>query len=360
MDTLGVFFDLITRSIGRNNNGCHKPSDKEWLTLYKMSCQQAVAGLMFLGIEKLPKDKKPPLQLLLEWYAMKEQIAAQNRLLNKRTAEACRFFKKNGFDNVILKGQGVAQLYPHPECRTPGDIDIWVAGGREKIYEFARKKGPLEGVNYHHIHYHLFDDVEVEVHNTPSDLNNPFDNRKLQHYFKGVSPALCNNTLELEEGKITVPTDEFNVFFILLHIYHHYLNEGIGLRQIIDYYYVLKNASKESKESATKRIKEFRMARFARGIMWILHDILGLEEEYLILEPDKKRGQVILDEVLVSGNFGHYDPRINRKMKSSAVGRMISSTKGLARKMSEHPSEILWNIPFRFGVWFWRSFLLKK
>ena len=354
------FLKILQSSLTDSSANLIDLSEKDWFFIYKMSCQQAVAGLMFLGIEKLPKDKKPPLKMLLEWYAMKEQIAAQNRLLNKRAAEACQFFKKNGFDNVILKGQGVAQLYPHPECRTPGDIDIWVAGGRKKIYEFARKKGPLKGVNYHHILYHLFDDVEVEVHNTPSDLNNPFDNRKLQRYFREVCPTLCSNTLELEEGKITVPTAEFNVFFILLHIYHHYLNEGIGLRQIIDYYYVLKNASKESKESAKQRIKEFRMAKFAKGIMWILHDTLGMEEEYLIFEPDKKRGQVILDEILIGGNFGHYDPRINRKMKSSAVGRMITSTKGLARKMSEHPSEILWNIPFRFGVWFWRSFLLRK
>ena len=36
-----------------------------------------------------------------------------------------------------------------------------------------------------------------------------------------------------------IPTVEFNIIFQLTHIYSHLMNEGIGLRQLVDYYYVL-------------------------------------------------------------------------------------------------------------------------
>ena len=42
-----------------------------------------------------------------------------------------------------------------------------------------------------------------------------------------------------EQGEIAIPTVEFNLIFQLTHIYAHLMNEGIGLRQLLDYYYVL-------------------------------------------------------------------------------------------------------------------------
>ena len=42
-----------------------------------------------------------------------------------------------------------------------------------------------------------------------------------------------------EQGEIAIPTVEFNLIFQLTHIFSHLMNEGIGLRQLVDYYYVL-------------------------------------------------------------------------------------------------------------------------
>ena len=115
-----------------------------------------------------------------------------------------------------IEGARDTTLYPNPLLRTSGDIDIWLSGGRPNIYNFARSKVGLQGVTYKHIHYPLHKDAEVEVHITPGHLFSPIENCKLQ---EGV-------------GRISVPTDEFNRVYILLHIYRHLFGEGIGLRQV--------------------------------------------------------------------------------------------------------------------------------
>lgn len=133
-----------------------------------------------------------------------------------------------------IEGARDTTLYPNPLLRTSGDIDIWLSGGRPNIYNFARSKVGLQGVTYKHIHYPLHKDAEVEVHITPGHLFSPIENCKLQRYFEICSEEPFLHEVNLHEGvgRISVPTDEFNRVYILLHIYRHLFGEGIGLRQV--------------------------------------------------------------------------------------------------------------------------------
>ena len=42
-------------------------------------------------------------------------------------------------------------------------------------------------------------------------------------------------------GAVAIPTLSFNIVYQLYHLYHHYFYEDVGLRQIVDYYYVILN-----------------------------------------------------------------------------------------------------------------------
>ncbi|MQN14742.1 nucleotidyltransferase family protein, partial [Prevotella copri] len=82
--------------------------------------------------------------------------------------------------------------------------------------------------------------VEVEVHYRPSFLQCFWHNRKLQKYYGMVKEEQFSHRAMLgEQGEIAIPTAEFNLIFQLTHIFSHLMNEGIGLRQLVDYYYVL-------------------------------------------------------------------------------------------------------------------------
>lgn len=355
-----LFFELIRIALGQQEMFLSRPSVEQWRELYQFSIIQTIVGVLFSALERLPEAQRPPKDVLLKWYMMKERIVQTNRLLNQRAVETMFFFRNEGFDCCILKGQGVATLYPAPLLRISGDIDIWLGGGRDKIYKFARDRVGLQGLTYQHIHYPLHKDVEVEVHTTPGHLFSPFTNRKLQRLFDIYAKEQFCNEVELPEGvgKICVPTDEFNRIYILLHIYGHLFGEGIGLRQVLDYYYVLHQPdTEESKVRTVEILRGLKMLRFTRAMMWVQQEVFGLEDEYLLVEPDEVEGRFLLSEIMLAGNFGKYDARIDRKNHHKLIPRVWNSMKRNWKFLMRYPHEMIWNLPFRIYQYIWRSFL---
>ena len=198
-------------------------------------------GVLFDGIKKLPAEhvgmKK---ELLLQWMAESQMLEKANVRLNDAAIQVSEWFRKKGFRTCILKGQGNALLYPKPYSRTPGDIDIWVEGGDKRVISFVRSISPHEKACYHHIEFPSYKGGEVEVHYRPSFLLCFWHNRKLQKYYERVKEEQFSHQVMLgEQGEIAIPTVEFNLIYQLTHIFSHLMNEGIGLRQLLDYYYVL-------------------------------------------------------------------------------------------------------------------------
>ena len=217
-------------------------SRKELLTLlYRKLLILRIYSVLFDGIKKLPAEyvgmKK---ELLLQWMAESQMLEKVNVRLNDAAIQVSEWFRKKGFRTCILKGQGNALMYPNPYSRTPGDIDIWVEGEDKRVISFVRSISPHEKACYHHIEFPSYKGVEVEVHYRPSFLLCFWHNRKLQKYYERVKEQQFSHRVMLgEQGEIAIPTAEFNLIFQLTHIYSHLMNEGIGLRQLVDYYYVL-------------------------------------------------------------------------------------------------------------------------
>ena len=198
-------------------------------------------GVLFDGIKKLPAEHVGmEKELLLQWMAESQMLEKANVRLNDTAIQVSEWFRKKGFRTCILKGQGNALMYPNPYSRTPGDIDIWVEGGDKRVISFVRSISPHEKACYHHIEFPSYKGMEVEVHYRPSFLLCFWHNRKLQKYYERVKEEQFSHQVMLgEQGEIAIPTVEFNLIFQLTHIFSHLMNEGIGLRQLLDYYYVL-------------------------------------------------------------------------------------------------------------------------
>ena len=236
-----IFFDFLRFSIGSAKEIPGSLKEADWKELYAIAKKQCLVGVLFDGIKKLPVEhvgmKK---ELLLQWMAESQMLEKANVRLNDAAIQVSEWFRKKGFRTCILKGQGNALLYPNPYSRTPGDIDIWVEGGDKRVISFVRSISPHEKACYHHIEFPSYKGVEVEVHYRPSFLLCFWHNRKLQKYYERVKEEQFSHLVMLgEQGEIAIPTVEFNLIFQLTHIYAHLMNEGIGLRQLVDYYYVL-------------------------------------------------------------------------------------------------------------------------
>ena len=224
-----------------------------WQHLYSFAFKQALLGLCFDGIESLGKEypeelKKNPIErdLLMAWMGAAQQIHRQNMKVNAVAGKLYSMLREDGLRCCILKGQGNALMYPNAYSRNPGDIDVWVNASREQITEYAKKHFKLgDDIRYQHIETSV-DGVPVELHFFPCTMNNPIYNARLQKWFKRNADLQCSNVVSLPDGigEIAIPTMAFNVIYQLTHLYHHFFDEGIGMRQIIDYFLVVNDFSK--------------------------------------------------------------------------------------------------------------------
>ena len=235
-----IFFDFLRFCIGSAKEIPGSLKEVDWKELYAIAQKQALLGVLFHGIRRLPKELAPEQKLLMQWMVMAEQIRKQNIRLFLDSVKVCKNFENEGFANCILKGQGNALLYPDPYIRTPGDIDIYLSGGRRKIMKYVDQVCPNQVMRYHHVDFPVMK-TAIEVHFTPSYMFFPVHNRRMQKWFGKVMDLQCSNVVTLPDGygEITVPTTNFNVIYILSHLYRHVFTEGIGLRQLLDYYFVI-------------------------------------------------------------------------------------------------------------------------
>ena len=241
-DQQRIFFEFLRFCIGTVQEVPSSLKGADWRVLYAMARKQCLVGVLFDGIKRLPADVGMDKELLFQWMAQNQTLRKANARLDKAAVEVAEWFGRKGFRTCVLKGQGNALLYPSGMERTPGDIDLWVDGGDRKVVSFVRSLSPDEKVCYHHIGFPEYNGVEVEVHFRPSFLFCFRHNRRLQGYYERVMDEQFAHRVKLGgQGEVAVPKAEFNLIFQLTHIFSHLMNEGIGLRQLLDYFFVLKN-----------------------------------------------------------------------------------------------------------------------
>ena len=220
--------------------------------------------------------------------------------------------------------------------------------------QLTKDKGCVGKEMLNHIEL-MINGIAVELHPTPAILNNPLYNHRLQKWLKRNVDLQCSNVVELPDdaGEIAVPTCAFNVVYQLLHLYHHYFYEGVGLRQIVDYYYVVINdEALIIRDTLQEELKHLGLWKFAGAVMYVLHEALGLPEEKMIALMDVKRGKLLLEEILQGGNFGKYDKR--NDFGNSSIGHNLQRLCRDLRLVRFYPAEALSEPIFRVWHFFWR------
>lgn len=415
-----IFFEFLRFCIGTVQEVPSSMKGADWRVLYAMARKQCLVGVLFDGIKRLPADVGMDKGLLFQWMAQNQTLRKANARLDKAAVEVAEWFGKKGFRTCVLKGQGNALLYPSGMERTPGDIDLWVDGGDRKVVSFVRSLSPDEKVCYHHIGFPEYNGVEVEVHFRPSFLFCFRHNRRLQGYYERVMDEQFAHRVKLGgQGEVAVPKAEFNLIFQLTHIFTHLMNEGIGLRQLLDYFFVLKNtdfigntdgdaffANTDCTDNTDRiggnaesggfwantncsdntdriggnvdgdgfllntnctdltdrgllqdELRRLGLWEFAGAVMYIMKEVFGLEDNRLIVPPDVKRGRLVLKEVLEAGNFGQYDKR--NWFGHSALGHNLQRLYRDMRLVRYFPEEALSEPFFRIWHFFWRKSIVR-
>ena len=336
----------------------------DWRQLYTFASRQALLGFCFDGIERLTKEfseelKQNPMgrDLLMTWMGAAQQIRRQNVKVNAVAGKLYSKFREDGLRCCILKGQGNALMNPNPYSRTPGDIDVWVNARREDIAEYAKTHFEIgDDIRFHHLET-SFDGVPVELHFFPGIMNNPIYNARLQKWFKRNADLQCSNVVSLPDGigEIAIPTTAFNVIYQLTHLYHHFFDEGIGMRQIIDYYYVVNNDELlVIGDTLQRELKYLGLWKFAGAVMYVLHEALGLPEEKMIAPMDEKRGKLLLAEILNGGNFGQHFTKYGHFTQQGMAKKYFLKIWRNMHFVRYYPAEALSEPIFRTWHFFWR------
>lgn len=340
-------------------------SNMDWRQLYSFATKQTIIGICFDGIKRLSEEypeelKKNPIErdLLMTWMGVSQQIRRQNMKVNGVAAKLYSMLREDGLRCCILKGQGNALMYPNAYSRNPGDIDVWVNASHEQITEYAKKHFELgDDIRYQHIETSV-DGVPVELHFFPGIMNNPIYNTRLQKWFKRNADLQCSNVVSLPDGigEIAIPTTAFNVVYQLTHLYHHFFDEGIGMRQIIDYYFVasMLNVNCEMLTWLPKELKYLGLWKFAGAVMYVLHEALGISEEKMIAPMDEKRGKLLLAEILNGGNFGKHFTKYGHFTQQGMAKKYFLKIWRNMHFVRYYPAEALSEPFFRTWHFFWR------
>jgi len=252
-------FDLI--SLLRGVDPENPLSEDEWMSIFIAAKRQSLLGVTFALVENLSADLRPTRKIMLSWMAMQGRIIALNKLVDKRASEVTEIVGGMGFRSCVLKGQGVARLYPRPELRQPGDIDLLVEGDRNDVLEKLGTKYKVGYRYYHHTDVTIFDDIEVEIHHIPTWLCNPFLDKRLQMFFKSSREDIFNSG---QRNGFNYPKVEFDAIYSLVHIYRHVFNEGVGLRQVMDYNYILRAIPRESRLPIAELLVKLGLGKVCR------------------------------------------------------------------------------------------------
>lgn len=340
----------------------------DWRELVELSYRQGVAAIAVDGLQKV-YESNPSLELALdspeleavkyEWFGVIFDTESRSRNVSDRARELYSFFAKAGFRSCLLKGQGVAQLYPVPSHRTPGDIDLWVEGGRDDVLDYVISKGVKIGnVDSKHCDAEFFGDVSVEIHSLPSYSFDPLCWWRLKRWASqqvGIQASLFDPGVGF-----AYPSMDFNLVYILHHIYRHIFIEGVGLRQVTDYACVLRHSAKADRKAVWQMVCSFKMKRFAAGMMWVMRECFHIDDSLLLCAPSESEGRFLLNEFWYGGGFGRYDSRYTLDYSGSTLRLGVSQFRRNLSFLAHYPNEVLWSPFWKLWHWCWMKNYAQK
>ena len=389
MFAVDICFEFLQVALGTRQSLSRPLYVNDWLTFYIFCKQQALLGVGFAAVEQLHEQgMECPKELRMRWMAAALRIEAMSGKQNRQCRELTELLEHDGLRCCILKGQGNLQNYPErlKLRRNPGDIDVWcIYHGCQSLIKYARTlnaEGKKNKAVYHHIKANVFDDTEVELHYRPSFLHSLIRNYRMQRFFSSHADECMKNKNHLG---FATPTPSVNVIYQMCHLFSHFLETGIGLRQMMDYYFLLMQWHKQvgnveygvlsdgrqekqsqgmwseglgtpimSKEEVMHTLRSFGMGKFAAAVMWVLHEVFAMPIHYYICEPNEKEGRKLLAEIMRGGNFGHYDERGKKLRNGGTIPHAVWKLKRVMRLASSYPEEALCEPFFRVWHWGWR------
>ena len=327
-----VFFDLVRNALW--NSPVTLPADfKEWKPVLRLAKEQAMTALVAKAmmsrqdiVDSLPKNVVAKLrQEMIENLGVYSKSNCTLQVLVKALMET-------GVEPVLLKGLGLAQLYPSPEVRQCGDIDLYVGvEDYRKSYDVLKafadeiEDQSVLAEDCKHFHCTLAC-IPVEVHKYAEVYPSLMLDSIYQRY---ASDGLSQGLVDVGFGdvKVHTPSDNFNAFYVFSHLWNHFLSGGVGLRQVCDWAVLLHSrAAVIDREYLRGVLSGMKLMVPWQTFGCIAVDVLGLKSDDFPFydRKYKRKSEKVLRRIMNEGNFGQQTDFMRNPTKGYGYEKLFS------------------------------------
>ncbi len=266
--------------------------------------------------------------------AMRNNLLSQMRLKQMLTS-AVALLRQHNIEPVLLKGFGLAMLYPNPNLRQFGDIDLFVGlGDFHEACNLLRTLpggynwGDEEDVGKH---YNIeFGNYPMEIHRVSADVVDP---KEAETYAAIERDGLFDHPQRIDcDGlDITIPSKEFMVFYTFFHAWEHFLTSGVGWRQISDVAMVLHTYYGQLDLDKLRHwFITMHLMKPWQAFGYLMVEHLGLTEaEMPFYDASVRRtAQRLYHNVMEAGNFSR-NSKFKQRHPKNKLARKIHSFIGI-------------------------------
>ena len=285
-------------------------SREQWENILQLAKSHAVLPLLY---EALKKNKSLPRDLFETVQTISKQTVLQFYKLLYLTNYIVKLLEKESVSVLVLKGASTAALYPIPELRKSGDVDLLVAKREDlkKTCEILEKHFFLlkeKQLSNHHLEFESKDGIVIEIHTA---LAEPFDNQKVNNLLKDISIEYYNHIQKRDiiGSRLPVPEDAYHAFYLLLHMLQHFLRAGFGLKLLCDWViFWNRDISDNDKENFQQLVRSCGLYGFLERVTAVCVHFLGLEETKVnflkVSSISKEETMEFIMEILEAEEFG--------------------------------------------------------
>lgn len=219
----------------------------------------------------------------------------------------------NGIKVVPLKGAMTARWYVIPELRKSGDIDLLLANpgqledAKNTFLDLGLQLAENQHANYH-VGFETADGIEIELHQRMIET---LEDAKVNERIDQLQIEACANTMTVHfNGKdMEVFTPEYEALTLLLHMLHHFLRSGFGLKLLCDWTVFWNQNQTEVFDAYKKHVLDLGLGGFADMVSGICTQYFGMREipaitDWRILPNHLELQQHFFEEIMRNDEFG--------------------------------------------------------
>ena len=237
------------------------------------------------------------------------RFLSRNAEVEAHQKRLVKLLEKNDITYMILKGTSSSFYYKKPQFRSLGDVDFLIdPKDKSKVKKLLLDEGFISSNEQHENHI-VFKKgtANLEMHFKVSGIPKNEIGKNISDF---LNEALYNSVSKnVGSGNFLAPNDTAHGIILLLHTAHHLLNEGLGLRHLLDVgFFVDKFLEKEEFEKVfIKKVKEYKLYEFLKIISLTNHIYFNLNTFEDSFSVDKKICEQLINDILSAGNFGNKD-----------------------------------------------------